>query len=332
MNDSAPQQSVLITGANGFIGSRMCRLFLDRGFRVIAGVRQSANLNLLEGLDIELRYGDISYPDSLPAMVRGVDYVVHNAGVVKARTADTFFIVNEDGTKNLFKAMVAHNPTVRKVIYISSLAAAGPSLDGRPVTEKDKPHPITIYGRSKLAGERAALSFADRFNVVAIRPPGVYGPGDKEVFTFFQTVYRHIRPAIGDITRKLQLVHADDLCRGIYMAMIAETKTGSVYFICENHAYEFRELTEILQEACGRKAYSLPVPGFAFRGIAAVSELLFKVVGATPMLTREKAGELLSSWEVDTSKAKKEIGFESSIPFAEGARQTYEWYLQEGWL
>lgn len=333
MNTATPQQSVLITGANGFIGSRLCRMFLERGFRVFAGVRRSANLTLLDGLDIELRYGDVNIADGLPAMVTGVDYIVHNAGVVKAKTPDTFFIVNEDGTRNLLNAIVTHNPSALRVVYMSSLAVAGPSLDGRPVSEKDKPHPITVYGRSKLAGERVALSFADRLRVVSIRPSGVYGPGDREIFTFFKTVYRGIRPSIGDVSRKLQLVHVDDLCRGVYRALVSDIAAGSVYFICENRAYEFHELTAILRDACGRRTtVTLPVPAFLFRGIAAISEALFKMVGATPMLTREKAGELLASWEVDTSRARKELGYESEIPFAEGARHTYDWYRREGWL
>ena len=328
----ATTRSVLITGANGFVGSRLCRKFLRENFTVVAGVRKTADLSLLKGLKLNLAYGDVLQTETLPAMVKGVDYIVHNAGVVKVKSPETFYEVNQHGTENLFAAIASHNPKVKRVVYISSLAAAGPVTDDKPVTESDPPHPISEYGRSKLEGEKAALSYADKFPVTAVRPPGVYGPGDKEVFTFFQAVNRYLKPSIGDMSRRIQLVYVEDLCDGIYRATVADSPTGSVYFIAENRAYSIDELITTLQQACGKKGIPIPLPAAIFRLIAAISQFLFKIFNATPMLTPEKADELLASWEVATDSARNEIGFDSRVPFAEGAKRTFEWYRQEGWL
>jgi 2-alkyl-3-oxoalkanoate reductase len=332
MSDPAPRPSILITGANGFIGSRLCALFLTRGFQVVAGVRRSSDLTLLKDLAVQYRFGDVTEPESIPAMVRDVDYIIHNAGVVKAKSQATFFAVNANGTAQLMSGILESNQKVKKVVLISSMAAAGPSLEGRPTTEEDAPHPMTTYGASKLAGEREFLKHTADLNLVILRPSGVYGPGDKEMMTVFQTARRGIRPCFGDTTRRIQLVHVDDLCRGIMCAVEKQTKSGEAYFIAEKKAYSLAELVELVCKAVGRRGFPLVVPGPLFRLIAAVSEFSFQLVGATPMLTREKAGELLASWEISTDKARRDLGFESQVPFEEGAKQTYEWYRQHGWM
>ena len=330
MSDSKP--SVLITGANGFVGARLCLVFLDNGCDVIAGVRKTANLDQLKDLPVQHRYGDVTKPETLPEMVTRVDYIVHNAGVVKVKKERTFFDVNENGTRSLMEAVAKHNPSVKKLVYISSLAAMGPSEAGQPLTEDATPRPLTAYARSKLQGEKVAMSYADRINVVAVRPPGVYGPGDREIFTFFQTVNRRVKPYLGDTSRTIQLVHVDDLCRGIYLAATGDSPSGQAYFIAENRAYTMKELMALLEKACGKSGFPLIIPGPLFKLIAFISKMAFRLVGATPMLTPEKADELLGSWEVSTEKAKRAFGFESAISFEKGAKETFEWYKQEGWL
>lgn len=326
------QPSVLITGANGFVGSRLCRRLIDDGFKVIAGVRKTADLSLLSGLDLEFRHGDVTQPDTLPEMVRNVENIIHNAGIVKARSKAPFFHVNEDGTRNLMEAIVAHNPSVKKVIYISSQAASGPVTNNRPVRESDQPHPVTTYGRSKLAGESVMLPFSEKVNLAIVRPAGVYGPGDKEILTFFAAIKNHIKPYFGNTSRKIQLVHVDDLTRAISLLMRAETRSGNIYFISEKQAYTMKEMIRLLQKACGRSGIPLYIPSPLFRVIAYLSEILLRMIGITPMLTREKANELLASWEVETGKAERDFGFVSEITFAQGAKTTYDWYFKEGWL
>lgn len=325
-------QAVLITGANGFIGSRLCLTFLRQGFKVIAGIRQNCDRRLLDGLAVQYRFGDVTDPASLPAMVADVNFVIHNAGVVKAKNRDGFFRVNGQGTANLLAAVTQHNPRVTRVVYVSSQAVGGPSINGRPVAESDEPHPVTTYGESKRAGEEAALAYKDQLNIVVVRPTGVYGPGDKEVFSFFQIANRRLKIYFGDVTRKVQMVHVDDLCRGILAAATQQSRSGSIYHIAEKQAYTIRELVDMMQAAVGKKGLTFTVSAALFRRIASISERSARLFGATPMLTVEKCNELLDSWEVDTRKAKDELGFESAIPFAQGAADTYRWYKENGWL
>ncbi|MCX6826130.1 MAG: NAD-dependent epimerase/dehydratase family protein, partial [candidate division Zixibacteria bacterium] len=285
----------------------------------------------IKGLELEYRYGDVTQPRTLPEMVKDIDYIIHNAGAVKVKMPEHFMKINCQGTKNILEA-ASQNKGLKKFIYISSLAAVGPSEIGQPLTEDILPHPISAYGRSKAAGEMEVKFLKDKINSVIIRPSAVYGPGDAEMFSFFQILNNRIRPYLGDWNRRLQLVHIDDLCYGVSRSLKAETESGAIYFIAESRSYSYREIIYHLRKAVGRIGLPIYIPGWGAKLIALISEMTMKAIGRTPMFTVEKAEEILANWEVSVGKAEKELGYKSNVPFPYGARETAYWYREEGWL
>jgi len=325
------KEKVLITGANGFVGSHLCRRLSEDGYHVVAGIRDGCDGSLISELNLEYRFGDVTEPNTLPEMVKGIDYIIHNAGVVKAAKKERFFEVNQIGTRNLLEAVSKYGGP-KKFVFISSTAAVGPSDGKQPLVEDDAPHPITTYGHSKLAGEQEVKKLSETINSIIIRPPAVYGPGDKETLIFFQMLNNRVKPYLGNPRRRIQLVHADDLSRGIAMALKAKTKSGSEYFIAESVSYSYYSLVRHLRQAVGRTSIPFYLPGWMLKSTAKISQAAVKAFGGAPMFTVEKANELLADWEVSVEKAARDFGFKSKISFPDGARETFYWYRDEGWL
>ncbi len=143
----------LVTGASGFIGRRLARELVRRGDEVACLVRRTSRTAPLSGLPVELVVGDLGDPGSLDAAVKGRDRVFHLAGVVQALDEADFDTANTRGTANLVGACLRAAPGLKRFVFVSSIAAAGPSGPGRPVVETDAPKPVSAYGRSKLAAE-----------------------------------------------------------------------------------------------------------------------------------------------------------------------------------
>src|SRR4051812_9354230 len=184
---------VLLTGGSGFLGSFVAEQLAREGHVVPAPVPPGSERRLLEKIpELELAPGAIEDPASLDTAVKGVDAVVHVAGIVKARRPAGFFDVNTQGTKNLLEASIRQGGG--RFVYVSSLAAVGPSADGTPVPDDVEPRPVTQYGRSKLEAERAVLQAKDKLHVTVVRPPLIYGPRDRETLAFFTSVRNGVLP------------------------------------------------------------------------------------------------------------------------------------------
>src|ERR1700733_10990284 len=167
---------VLVTGASGFLGGHVAEALSARGDRVRALVRKTSKREHLAKLEnVELFEGSIEQQERVQAAVDGVDAIVHCAGIVKARDADEFFMVNVGGTSNLVEAARQCGKDIKRFVQVSSLEACGPSANGEPVPA-DQENPVTSYGRSKLAAEKVVLSAKDDIPVVILRPAAIYGP------------------------------------------------------------------------------------------------------------------------------------------------------------
>ncbi|MEX1184266.1 MAG: NAD(P)-dependent oxidoreductase [Gemmatimonadota bacterium] len=328
----AAARRVLLTGATGFVGSHAAEAFAGTGMQVRALVRSPDRARALAGLGVELAQGSLEDDGALRAACAGTDVVVHMAALTHARTEAEYQSVNRDGTLRLLHASCAAASRPPRFVYLSSLAAAGPAVNGRGIRSDDTPRPLTAYGRSKLAGERACLDEAGRIDTIVLRATAVYGPRDTDLYHFFRLASRGIIPVPTGPPRPLQMVHVADLARALVRAAEAVRATG-VYHIAEPQAYAWEEVGRMVGAAVGRSPRMVRVPAVLIRALAAVSESTAGMIGRSTIFNRDKARELLApGWLCETESARADLDYEAGIPLADGLHATAQWYREQGWL
>jgi nucleoside-diphosphate-sugar epimerase len=331
---------VLITGASGFIGSFLVEEGLKRNHTVYAGVRKSSSRVYLQDVRINFLELDLTSVDRIAEKLvqlknEGVifDYIIHNAGVTKARRKEDFFRVNVECTRNLVEGIIRAGVVPQKFIYISSLAAFGP---GDPKTMRmvmldDTPKPIEIYGRSKLEAEKY-LRTLENFPYLIFRPTGVYGPREKDYFVFFQTINRGLEPYVGTKEQVLTFIYVKDLVRLIFDAAESGIRNGA-YFVSDGNEYSSKTFSEITKRVLRKKTLSFVVPSGLVRRIAWSLEKLYALWGATPTLNTDKYNVISSSnWRCEFQPLKRDFNFEAEYDLEKGVSDVIEWYKNEGWL
>jgi dihydroflavonol-4-reductase len=325
--------TVLVTGGTGFIGSHVVEVLLKRKLSVRCLVRKSSNLQWLENLPVELVNGDFNNVEALKNAVTGIDIIIHIAGVVAAKSREGFFGGNLTATTNLLGAIVNYNPDLKRFLHVSSQTAVGPGRNGKPVDETTPPNPITTYGESKLAAEEAVLSYSDKIPVTIIRPPAVYGPRDTATLSFFQSVNRGLVPLVGFSPKKVSLVHAYDLARGIVDAALSENTKGKIYFVGSEDIYDWKQIGDVTADAVGRKTLKLPIPEFLVMGIAGLSGFISRFKKKPSVLNYEKGKDMIAdNWTCSIQAAKKDFGYRQEVSLEEGIKNTIDWYRHHGWL
>ena len=324
----------LVTGARGFIGSFLVEQLLQRGYEVTCLLRpKKTGRGWLTGLDFREVAGDINAPASVAEAVADADLVFHVAGLTKAVTRRELYRANVEGTRTVLETTLRFNPGVRRFVLVSSLAAAGPSRTERPLTEADPPQPISHYGRSKLEAERLTLQYARELPVTIIRPPAVYGPRDRDVFSVFKYIKSGWLPTLTGGPRYVSLIHVHDLVRGIVLAAESEAAAGQTYFLANPPSYVWHEVEDQLAEILGAVPRRIPVPVALAFVTALASEVFGRLTRRAMLINLDKFRELVATrWICDSSRAQKEFGFTTEVDLAEGLRSTAAWYAKQGWL
>lgn len=323
---------VLVTGANGFVGSHLVHHLLKEGFRVRGLVRRTSDLAALEGLSVERAYGDINDPDSLPAVLQGVSTLFHVAGLTKSRDPRRYFEVNESGTVHLATAAL-QVPSLKRFVYLSSQAAVGPSRADRPRAEYDSPAPTGEYGQSKLAGEEACRRvLADQLPLTIVRPAVVYGPWERDMLQLFRAVKRRLVPRLwGDSC--ISLIHAADLADLVTRAARYQEAAGRIYHAADPSPYWMRQVLATMGRVLNRRARQIPIPGPILWPAALINEQFLKRGKGIEALTRTRIREFGERhWVLDVQRAQSDLAWAPRRTLEEGLRDTARWYLSHGWL
>ena len=324
-------QNALITGATGFVGGHLVRALVAEGWRLRALVRRSSDVTLLEELGVEQVIGSLGDAASLGRAVAGADVVFHLAAVTAAGGADEYDRVNAAGTANLVEATLAAQPVPARLVYLSSYAAAGPSTPGSPRTLEQQPEPLTAYGRTKLAGEHALKPLREAgVEVVVVRAPAVYGPGDRALLPYFHLVRLGLAPVPAGGDRRLHMIFAPDLAHALVQAARAEP---GIYPVAEPVEHRWSDVVGAIAAAMARKPLHLPLPRQLVKIAAAVTETAGRWTGRVPQFNREKADEMLApAWTCDLSGSGSLLSSDVATPLAEGLEQTVRWYRIQRWI
>jgi nucleoside-diphosphate-sugar epimerase len=325
---------VLVTGANGFVGSHVVDELLRRGVPVRAVVRPSSRVEGLPHDRVDLRRVDYSEPGSVEALVDGTRGVIHVAGATRAASEAAYEQANVQTTRTLVEACVRSPQISDGFVLVSSLAAAGPSTRDRARDEAQPERPISAYGRSKLRAETAVRELAgDRLAWSILRPPAVFGPRDRDFLRLARMVDRGWAPRLGSLPQRLSVIHVHDLTRALADVLGDPRAVGRTWFVADPAPTDWDEIVDVLAAALQRHPHRIPVATGLLPVVAGVSSVIGRLARRPGPLPADRVADLRAeAWTCSPVRIAHELGFRPTVTLREGLHATVRWYRDHGWL
>jgi nucleoside-diphosphate-sugar epimerase len=324
-------KKVLVTGANGFIGSNLCRRLLSEGYAVRALVRKSSDLQFLEGTKVTLLYGDITLPETLKAAVDGVEKVFHVAGLAADWGPFSLFErINFRGTQNVARA--AAEAGVKRFIYVSTVAFHG--FGKQNITEDDPPAENLIpYAQTKLMAERWLWEFAKEspMQITAVRPGNVFGVNDRTfLFKYIDALLQGKFAEINHGKSKTCPVYVENLIDIMMTVAVEPQAAGNAYLATDGLDITWHEFNSALAAALGVPMPKTSIPYPFAMAAAKVYYRLHKLLGlkSEPFLTPYRINNGGKDYHFSIQKLKDHFGYSPAVHLEEGLKRTVESYFR----
>jgi nucleoside-diphosphate-sugar epimerase len=325
--------NIAITGASGFIGTRLSSYLHECGHHVVALVRSNEKAQAINKKGIATKICDITDQSSLKDAFKDMQVVIHLAALFNHPEAswDDYYRVNVGGTKNVLET--ALQTGIKRVVHCSTGGVV--TGGGSPPYSEQTPYAAPAwdkYETTKMEGEKAALDFfgTQDLEVVIIRPTQPYGPGDVSKAKFYRMVERGV--IVNPGKTKKHLIFIDDLCRAFEMTAMHQNIKSEIFIIGGQTAIELKTLVRIVAENLKVSPPKIVIPANPMKWLCIITEHLCNSLGMKPILYRRSMDFFTKSVEFDVNKANEALGFQSRVDVYEGVSKTAAWYREAGLL
>lgn len=313
----------LITGATGFIGSHLVEELVDQDWNVTCLVRSRSRTSSLRKFPVNLLRGSFHDTHFLSEAVKGQEYIFHLAARIRSARREVYEETNHLFTRNLAQACLQANPDVNRFVYVSSIAAAGPSKNGTVEDETQTPAPTSEYGRTKLKGENAVTEIWDRMDATIIRPPNVYGSRQQETELLIKLIKKRIVPVLKNDRKTTSLIYIKDLIKGILQASQSSKATGQIYYLTDGTCHSWKEVIRTIKKHVLGPSFFLPLHENIIVSAAWLSDILKSAHLIDSFFSRRAWRAMVQTpWLFSSAKATRDFGFKPDYPLDEGIRET----------